>query len=326
MATTPSPLSMAAFFRREAARLSLTLLKTLAFVYLPVLAAVTLLHYPYDTDPADTAAGGSARRSFYEAAYTGTPVGSRGADYEEGARRNAEADGIVEKVQRFARAYALEDKRVLEVGSGHGLLQDVVADYTGLDLSSKVARLYHKPFVAGSATAMPFPDQSFDSVWTFWVLEHIPAPERALREMRRVMKDGGILMLSPAWECTPWAADGFNVRPYSDFNLWGKLVKASLPVVESPYYRALHAVPVRAVRQWQYSLGRTSTPLRFRALDPNYDVYWEADTDAAVSLTRHEAWLWFRARGDECLNCPQTGLLSFDSTGPLVIRIRKNGA
>jgi SAM-dependent methyltransferase len=226
-------------------------------------------------------------------------------------------------VSAFVRARNLADKRVLDVGSGNGILQDVVADYTGIDLSSRVAPLYRKPFVVGSATAMPFRDSSFDAAWTFWVLEHIPQPQRALMEMRRVVKDGGLLLISPAWDCTPWASDGFNVRPYQDFNWRGKLIKASLPIQESPFFRILHSAPIRAIRHLQYAVGGEATRLHFRALNPNFETYWQPDTDAAVSLSRYEVWLWFRARGDECLNCGSGGLISFDSTGPLVVRVHK---
>jgi ubiquinone/menaquinone biosynthesis C-methylase UbiE len=121
------------------------------------------------------------------------------------------------------------------VGSGRGYLQDLVEDDTGLDLSPSVARRYHKKFVAGSATALPFPDNTFDAIWTVWGLEHIPEPEKTMREMRRVLKPGGKLFLMAAWNCKPWLADGFTVRPYSDFNWKGKLVKASLLLRDTAY-------------------------------------------------------------------------------------------
>ena len=41
----------------------------------------------------------------------------------------------------------------------------------------------------------------FDVVWSVWTLEHIPNPEQALREIRRVTKDKGFIYLEPAWYC-----------------------------------------------------------------------------------------------------------------------------
>ena len=70
------------------------------------------------------------------------------------------------------------------------------------------------------------------------MLEHVSDPERALLEMRRVLTDGGLLYLSADWQCRPWAADGYLVRPYSDFNFKGQLIKASLPIRDAVWFRS----------------------------------------------------------------------------------------
>jgi SAM-dependent methyltransferase len=99
------------------------------------------------------------------------------------------------------------------------------------------------------------------------VLEHIPNPEMALAEMRRILKPNGLLLLWPAWRVSPLAARGYHSRPYRDFDVGGKLIKASI------------------------------------GLRTNYAQYWEADSDAVNSLDRYETYLWFKSRGDLCLNC-----------------------
>jgi SAM-dependent methyltransferase len=286
--------------------------------YVPILTVLVIFHFPYDTDVSATRELNRQRaRRYYDAAYKASDERRRGIDYEESARKAA-IDSDVEGVLRsFVSRYSLADKRVLEVGSGRGYLQDIVRDYTGLDLSASVAARYHKPFVNASATSIPFPDNSFDSIWSIWVLEHISEPEVALGEMRRVLKPGGLLFLAPTWNCDTWAADGFDVRPYSDFNWRGKLVKASIPVRTSPFFRVLYMLPIRGLRWIHYRLMGDGTRLRFRRLDPNYEIYWESDSDAAVSLDRYETYLWFKSRGDECLNWRP-----FDQT-QLVLRIRK---
>ena len=48
-------------------------------------------------------------------------------------------------------------------------------------------------FVAGTLYALDFPDDSFDALFSHNVLEHMHEPQRALREMRRVLKSGGVI-------------------------------------------------------------------------------------------------------------------------------------
>jgi len=114
----------------------------------------------------------------------------------------------VERVKEFVDRFDLNNKSVLEIGSGRGYLQDAAKNYVGLDISPSVARFYHKKFVVGTATALPFADDSFDGIWSIWVFEHVPNPEQAFREMRRVIRNNGVIFLFPAWNVDRWAAQG----------------------------------------------------------------------------------------------------------------------
>jgi SAM-dependent methyltransferase len=165
---------------------------------------------------------------------------------------------------------------------------------------------------------MPIPDNDFDALWTIWVLEHVPNPEQALMEMRRVVKDGGLLYLAPAWNCSPYLADGYPIRPFSDFGLAGKLTKAQYFITDyGPYYAAVQLTRRAALgaRAW---MGPTN--FHYRPLKANYDHYWMADSDAINSLDRYEMSLWFTSRGDECLNCDNRFTNAADQ---LVIRVHK---
>ncbi len=194
---------------------------------------LVLSHYPYSYDKAPSAEEVKQAQAYYNQIYAGaagTPSTAEEERYVQVAERAATTYRIKEGLASFVAQYGLEKKRALDVGAGRGYLQDVVEDYTGLDISATARRYFHKPFVLGSATAMPFPDREFDVVWSIWTLEHIPNPEQALREIRRVLKDEGLIYLRPAWNCSPYAAQGYSVRPYSDLDLHGRLIKASIPV------------------------------------------------------------------------------------------------
>ncbi len=237
---------------------------------------------------------------------------------------DAETHSFAPVVRRFIDQFGLQHARCLEIGSGRGALQSLVDDYVGLDLARTAGVGYRKPFVAGSCEQLPFADSSFDAAWSYAVLEHVPRPEAALAEMRRVLRPGGLLLLAPAWQCRPWAAEGYPVRPYADFDWRGKLVKLSIPLRESIAFRAMHILPWRLARLIAH-LVAPGRPMgfRYRQLTPNYEQFWMSDSDALNSMDPFEAILWFRSRGDRCLNYPTLPKALLVRTGELVIRIEK---
>lgn len=305
-----------------------SLLLTFAPFLLAWIALGILAQFPFDSDPAMTQAQLASTRSFYTQAYAAPAASAAPAAeddiYVRVATRAAKIFKIEDKVAEFVRQYGLQNRKVLEVGAGRGYLQDHVADYTGLDISPAAARFFHKPFVLGSATAMPFADSSFDAAWSIWVFEHIPNPEQALRETRRVLKDGAVFYFFPAWDTPSWAADGLEVRPYSDLTWSQRLRKATVAPRSTIAFWSLTKPVARAARAAQISLAGGPSLFHYRRLEPNYKKYWMPDSDAINSLDRREAMLWFTSRGDECLNCASDAIFSEpDIYYPLVIRIHK---
>jgi SAM-dependent methyltransferase len=304
----------------------------LGFVRLAITAVVVIsaniaLNLPYHYDRPIPPAEVEALKRYYAAAYGPTeqkaaeiPVENDG-EYTRVAKKARHDFRIEEQVRAFVERFNLQDKAVLDIGSGSGYLQDLVDHYTGLDIAPTAARHYHKKFVLGSATALPFGDNSFDAIWSIWVFEHVPNPEQAFAEARRVTKDGGLMFLLPAWNVPPWAATGYNIRPYSELGWWEKVVKATIPFRGSVAYRAASTIPVRALRTAAARFGPTR--LRYRRLEPNYEHYWQPDSDAVNSIDGHEAILWFTSRGDECLSCGQNPLFFPLYHQPLIVRVEK---
>lgn len=296
---------------------------TLFWLVIWLLAGLSALSW--DTDQPLSASEMKRLRDYYSVAYTAGESGlSQQQDevYVKIAANAAKAFRVRELLEEFVQNHGLAGKRALDVGAGRGYLQDVVHDYTGLDISPSAARFFHKRFVLGSATSMPFEDNSYDLIWSIWVLEHVPNPEQALSEMRRTVKDGGLLYLMPAWNCGPWLAEGYAVRPYSDLSLRQKLLKAiHVPRIMLRNFGIISASPMRWLR-WKSAAGPTR--LHYSRLEPNYANYWQLDSDALNSLDRQETMIWFLSRGDECLNCDQQGVTSLAGDQRLIIRVRKN--
>jgi SAM-dependent methyltransferase len=281
--------------------------------------------FPYHTTPPEHISFQPASKDqrFYDQTYAES---DRDLKYVETARRSAEEAHVKEHIADFVQTYHLQKARVLDVGAGSGLLQDEVSDYTGLDISATARRYFHKPFVEADARAIPFPDGSFGAVWSVWVLEHIPNPEMALTEMRRVLKPNGLLLLGPAWLVSPLAPQGYHVRPYAAFGIRGKIVKASSALRESPLFEESYLLPSRALRRASYALTHGPTRFHYWPITPNYEQYWEADSDAVNSMDMYEAYLWFKSRGDVCLDCGSERDMFWIKNMYLIIRVKPDAS
>jgi SAM-dependent methyltransferase len=103
--------------------------------------------------------------------------------------------------------------RVLDVACGPGFVAAAAAARSaqaeGLDFSTEMAGLARRlhPTITvtdGDAEAMPLPDAAFDAVVSNFGIHHVPRPEVALREARRVLMRGGRIAF------TVWAEPAEN--------------------------------------------------------------------------------------------------------------------
>jgi arsenite methyltransferase len=110
----------------------------------------------------------------------------------------------------------------LDIGSGPGYLACEMADLVGptgsvhgidpsqsmLAVSARRRPAEHAApvrFGPGAATALPFPDESFDMVTATQVYEYVPAMPMALAEAWRVLRPGGrLLVLDTDWDSLVW--------------------------------------------------------------------------------------------------------------------------
>lgn len=126
----------------------------------------------------------------------------------------------------FERLGAVRDRRVLDLGCGHGMAAVVLARrgarVTGLDLSAGYlaeARARAQAngvsinWVAADAERLPFSDASFDCVWGNAVLHHFDL-DTAGGELRRVLRPGGVAVFCEPWGENPLLAWARRRLPY----------------------------------------------------------------------------------------------------------------
>jgi arsenite methyltransferase len=180
----------------------------------------------------------------------GSPLGKQRAEASNGnviefdaeAARRVEAmymtPDVVEQREEVRRRLRLSARMaVLDVGSGPGLLAAELAAEVGaagrvcgVDVSADMVAMASARAVPASsapmefreapAESLPYPDAIFDAVACTQVLEYVPDVATALREMYRVLRPGGrVLVLDTDWDSVVWHS-GDPVRMNRVMDAW----------------------------------------------------------------------------------------------------------
>jgi len=156
-------------------------------------------------------------------------------------------------LDRIVREYAAKNCTVLDVGCGVGdnlksVYRENVA-FKGLEYSATSLARAKRVLPAdvelklGTAVTMPFQSASADLIMCIEVIEHIPDQYQALREMHRVLKPGGVLVLSVPyrrWFPSYYTFMG-HIRHYTRDDLQELLAVFGFPIIEwLPNYPSWH--------------------------------------------------------------------------------------
>jgi lipopolysaccharide biosynthesis protein/ubiquinone/menaquinone biosynthesis C-methylase UbiE len=128
----------------------------------------------------------------------------------DGERFLPQFSGIIE-LEHYHRYFVARElvcnKDVLDIASGEGfgshILSNTAKSVKGVDISKEAVNhastTYIKSnlkFIAGSATDIPLGDDECDVVVSFETIEHLVDQDRMMKEIKRVLRPGGVLIIS----------------------------------------------------------------------------------------------------------------------------------
>lgn len=153
---------------------------------------------------------------------------------------------------RVTTEFVPERGRVLEIGPGEVAFARKQCQYIGINVSRRGS-----PTILADGQALPFVDESFDAVISTEVIEHVRYPYRLLREIRRVTKPAGRVLLS-----TPNVATPVNRVALALFGLFpddrtlhdGQDVGHIHFFTRKHFLEAVQVADFRVTREWDFFL------------------------------------------------------------------------
>lgn len=152
------------------------------------------------------------------------------------------------------------DSKILDIGCGGGYLIDYFRDkgfinLFGLDVSRRSVKICRQRGLEnvweGVGEKLPLPDGCFDDILAVDVLEHIADDNVALKEWRRVLKDGGRIFLTvPAFPFL-WSRHDeicHHFRRYSKSAILKILKKSGFVVEKTGFWNFLLFFPAGLLR------------------------------------------------------------------------------
>jgi SAM-dependent methyltransferase len=199
----------------------------------------------------------------------------------------------------------LKPTSVLEIGCGDGRVYRQLRDigfegsYFGIEVAKYIIRQNEKlhpeaTWRCGHAYEIPFSDSVFDVCYSLYVLEHLVFPERALREMLRVLKpDGKLILVYPDFvKAGRFGSQqlGFSVAATASEKLRSKKVIDALVSFYDSRVRLKKALGDAVARLGPF-------PVNTRPACLSYPSVMREDIDAIYIASKQEVYNWATENG-----------------------------
>ncbi|HET9757782.1 MAG TPA: methyltransferase domain-containing protein [Candidatus Limnocylindrales bacterium] len=169
-------------------------------------------------------------------------------------------------------------RHVLDLGCGNGNSVDAFRGHdasiawVGVDIGDsqevRARRRKDATFVTYDGTRVPFPDGTFDLVYSSQVLEHVPDPLVHLREIARVLRPGGMFIGSTS-----------QLEPYHSMSYWNITPFGFVTLVRAAGLQVLELRPGID--------GVTLTLRSYFGRPSGFDVWWNGESPLNAEI---DAW------------------------------------
>jgi SAM-dependent methyltransferase len=210
---------------------------------------------------------------------------------------------LLEFVSRTAPPKAGEPRDVLlDVGCGNGWSTFAFAtagyEAIGIDLNANAFEpppTDHLTLREASALDLPVADETADVVVSYQCIEHLPDPGRALDEMARACKPGGLICIVGPNLVTPFPPLAYLCRP-SSWKGMSYVRRPGLP--RHPYGNTLGEIlGAGAARSFQMLAKVIRRRPHFTMRQPDTVPPFHADNDACYLCNPSDLIAYFRSRG-----------------------------
>lgn len=242
-------------------------------------------------------------RFYQEGYFSGNHDFHQGEDYFN-SRKRAIAREEVTGWRFFKSHVDLSHKRVLDLGCADGALLVLSRQYgaskvAGVEVSSEAAAYgrnqYGLEILEESADGLAFPDQTFDVVTAFDLIEHVRHPAQLFREVNRVLSVGGVFVGGcPDMGCFDdwrgeWSGVCRNMEHLSYFD------DCTLSKIGERFGFQVNLIEYQGfpleLKQYSKLFPIKTSPLLQKALQPNiwvYNILQKVRVNFKKSQHRHE--------------------------------------
>jgi SAM-dependent methyltransferase len=205
---------------------------------------------------------------------------------------------IFTSIKQVIEKYKFRSPKILNIGAATGYTSEILSGLgTVMSVEDNkecfgfLISLGKIDCVNASITELPFDNSTFDIVCAFDVIEHVEDDRKAVSEMHRVCKEGGIICVTVPVYMSLWSEhDEINhhIRRYSKSTLLPLFVQSNM--IYQSYFNTILFLLVYIFRKLMYRLSRLRKEKR-KQLKSDFEFNNRALNFIFYYIFSIEAWL-----------------------------------